>query len=98
MADETRSITYCSFAELHRCLGVVILTGALDPVAAAKRAWALKINPGGQLMAVPCSETDSDVPPEIFEAMWSNRDRLIPGDEARGLFEARSIRELEEEN
>ena len=94
---EARAVTYCSFAEPGKCLGVVVLTGELDVVTSAQLAWKLGINPGGQMMAASCKETDPDVPTEIFEAMWVNRDRLIPGDEARELFEAKSIREFEEE-
>lgn len=92
-----RSLTYCSFAQDTRCLGVLILEGHLDTVTAARTAWALRLNPGGQLLAVPCSETDADVPPKIFEAMWENRGRLMQAHEARELFEAKSIRELQAE-
>jgi len=93
-----RAVTYCSFAtDEAGCLGVCILEGSLDPVAASKMAWGLKINPGGQLMAISCQETDEDVPLSIFEAMWANRGRLISGAEARDLFEAKSVRELDEE-
>lgn len=95
---EVRAVTYCSFAEPGVCLGVVVLTGDLSVVAAAQLAWELGINPGGQMMAAPCKENDPDVPRDIFEAMWANRNRVISPDEARRLFEAKSIREFEEES
>jgi hypothetical protein len=91
-----RAVTYCSFADPDKCLGVAILTGALDPVAAAKRAWALKVNPGGELIAMPYQE--AEVSPELFEAMWNNRDRLITDAEARVLFGVKSILEMEDKD
>lgn len=88
-----RSITYCSFANSNGCLGVVILDGDLDVIEAAKEAHRLNLNPGGQVLAVSCSETDSDVPGWLFEAMWNNKNRLITSDEARVLFDAIPIKE-----
>jgi len=90
-----RSLTYCSFASDDRCLGVVILEGAFDPLQAARRAHALGVNPGGELLAVPCNDEEPDVPPDMFEVMAANVHRLIPVDEARRLFRSRSIREFE---
>lgn len=92
-----REVTYCSFASNGGCLGVCILNGFLDPVQASKEARRLKINPGGELLAVPCKETDEDLPPYAFETMWVNRNRLIPVEEATVLFDAKSIRELDDE-
>ena len=91
-----RAVTYCSFAA-EKNLGVCILTGTMDPVQASIAAGALNINPGGELMAIVCTETDEDLPRGLFEVMWGNRDRLIELDEARTLFDAVTLRELEEE-
>lgn len=91
-----RTVTYCSFATPETCLGVLILEGSHDPVEASRLAWGMKLNPGGQLMAMPCTETDADVPPVIFEAMWEHRNKLLAACEARELFEAKSIRELDD--
>jgi hypothetical protein len=92
-----RVVTYCSFAVPETCLGVLILEGEHDPEAASKIAWGLKLNPGGQLMAISCMETDADVPPEVFEAMWENRNKLLTSQEARTLFDAASLKELDAE-
>lgn len=93
---DVRSVTYVSFAVPGKCLGVLILEGELHPQKAVLEAHRLKLNPGGQVMAVSCKETDEDVPKEIFEAMWGNRDRLIPDTEARVLFDAASLGDLDE--
>jgi len=93
-----RALTYCSFADDDGCKGVVILEGAFDPLQAARRAGELGVNPGGELIAVPCNDEEPDVPALLFEAMAANVHRLIPVAEARVLFEARSIREHEEAN
>ena len=93
---DVRSITYVSFAIPGKCLGVLILEGELHAIEAAKDARRLKLHPGGQLMAVSCKETDDDIPKEIFEAMWGNRDRLIPDTEARVLFDAASLGDWDE--
>lgn len=95
--EEIRGLTYCSFALQSRCLGVVILKGRHDVATAAKKCLRLGINPGGELVAVACSSNDPDIPSKIFEAMAANTHRLIPAEEARVLFEAKSLRELAEE-
>jgi hypothetical protein len=87
-----RALTYCSFADDTRCLGIVILEGALDPLQAAKRAGELGVNPGGELLAVSCNDEEPDVPMHLFDLMAANTHRLIPVEEARVLFKARSIR------
>jgi hypothetical protein len=93
------SLTYCSFAtDEDGCRGVCILEGALSPIEAANKAWSLGINPGGELVAVACNKGDTDVPPNLFAIMKSNTNRLIPAEEARELFEAKSIREFQEED
>lgn len=90
---DVRAVTYISFALPRKCLGILILEGELLEDAAAIEARRLNLNPGGQVLAIPCKETDGDVPREIFEAMWNNRNRLIPEMEARVLFEAAAISE-----
>jgi len=90
-----RALTYCSFADDDGCKGVVILEGALDPVQAAIRAHALGVNPGGELLAVPCNDEEPDVPADVFAAMAANVHRLIPAAEARVLFKTRSLGEWE---
>ena len=91
-----RKITYCSFATEEKSLGVVILDSELDIINASLVCHALGINPGGQMIAMSCSENDSDVPPQIFEAMWNNCNRLISKEEAKDLFDAISIKEAEQ--
>jgi hypothetical protein len=90
---EVRSVTYCSFSIIGKSLGVVILEGELDPVQAAIKSRELGLNPGGQLLAMPCKETDPDIPEGGFNIMWDNRNRLIPEIEARILFDGASIEE-----
>lgn len=92
-----RSITYLSFATEPKCLGVVVLPGSLDPLVAINRAAILGINPGGEVLTMTCSEADPDVTLAEFEVMWSNRERLIPPEEARKLFQAQTIAEIEEQ-
>ena len=93
---EPRQITYCSFATKTECLGVVVLDGNFNAVQACFRTRERGLNPGkGELMVVSCKETDEDVPSEIFEAMWNNRNRLIPAEEARLLFDAASLKEMD---
>jgi hypothetical protein len=83
----TREVTYCSFVtEEEDWRGVCILDGSLDRLAASEVAEHLKINPGGQVIAVPCQETAEDIPLDFFNAMWSNRNRLISCKEAQDLF------------
>lgn len=91
----TRAITYCSFVIDDKCVGICILSGTLDVIEASKECHRLRINPGGQLLAMSCKEIDADVSLSLFEAMWMNRERLISPEEARTLFEAKSIREQE---
>lgn len=102
MNEEVRAVTYCSFVDkvqgADRCVGVCILEGELDAVQAAKKAWALRINPGGEMLAISCRETDPDVPANIFEAMWEQRYRLLDYSEARELFEAKTIGEFKAED
>lgn len=90
---EVRSITYVSFAIPRKCLGVLILEGELSKVEAATEAQNRNLNPGGDILAVSCKETDPDVSKEEFEIMWLNRNRLIPDTEACILFEGASIRD-----
>lgn len=90
-----RKLTYCSFATPQKCLGVCVLEGNLSPVEACKVAWQKNINPGGELFACECAEDNPDVPGEVFEVMWANRDRLIPAEEARALFDCKSLGEFE---
>jgi hypothetical protein len=99
---DIRVVTYCSFVDKvegsNECVGICILEGHLDAVQAAKKAWALGVNPGGEMLAMACHETDSDVPPHVFEAMWEQRHRLLHYSEARELFEARTIREWQRQD
>ena len=90
------AVTYCSYAtDEDGCLGVCILEGDLNPVQAALKAKELGISPGGQLLAVACNRKDPEMPPEEFAIMEANINRLIPPEEARTLFEAKSIKEFE---
>jgi hypothetical protein len=95
MEARTRAVTYCSFADETGCLGVVVLEGVLGVVDAARMCHALGVNPGGEMLVASCDELSPDVEPRVFSAMWDNRNRLISGDEARRLFEAKSLREWE---
>lgn len=88
-----KSLTYCSFADLSGCRGVIILEGALHPYQAAALAQGMGIHPGGQVASASCNETDEDVPAELFAVMAANVNRLISPEEARTLFGAKTIRE-----
>ena len=83
-----RSLTYCSFADDDRCLGVLILEGELLRAAARGRADSLGLDPGGELVALPVLENDPHIPPGMFETMASNVNRLVSKDEAIVLFDA----------
>lgn len=93
----TRFITYCSFAIPDKCLGICILRGKLNPIEASIQAHSLGVNPGGQLLTIPCKETDNDVNPELFERMWNSADKLISVEESKILFDTASIKELDAE-
>ena len=90
---DVRTVTYVSFAIPRKCLGVLILEGELSLVEAATEAQNLNLNPGGDILAVSCRETDPDVPKEAFEVMWVNRNRLIPDTEACILFDGASVKD-----
>ena len=90
------ALTYCSFAEPGRSLGVVILEGAKDPVTARAHCRLIGADPGGQILAAVARKGDEDVTPGMWDAMMSNRDRLVPEGEARELFEAKSMKEWDE--
>lgn len=92
-----RKLTYCSFATREKCLGVLLIEGDLNEVQAAYIAHAYKRNPGGELITMIITETDGDLPNGMFDIMWANKDRLIPPEEARTLFDAKSIAELDKE-
>jgi hypothetical protein len=83
-----RKLTYCSFADDDRCLGILILEGHLSPAAARGRADSFGLDPGGELVALPVFENDPKLPPDMFETMASNVNRLIPVELAIPLFDA----------
>ncbi len=87
-------LTYCSFADPDRCLGVLILDGELDPMMASMTAHLLGLNPGGELLAVT---VPADAPDRFYQAALENRCRLLSPWEARELLEGKSIREWEAE-
>ena len=72
----------------ERCLGVV-LTEAPSFPQAVSRANELGLNPGGQVagFVVPFGEKEHDP---------AHRDRLISPEELRTLFQAKPLREWEE--
>jgi hypothetical protein len=94
---EPRGYTYCSFVQAGKCVGACILEGAFDAIQASKVSWRLGINPGGELMVITFRETDPDIPPDLLEAMLANVGRFVPVEEARELFQAKTMRELREE-
>lgn len=94
---EPRGYTYCSFVQAGKCVGACILEGAFDAIQASKVSWRLGINPGGELMAVTFKETDPNIPPEVLEAMLANVGRLFSVEEARELFEAERVGDLDRE-
>lgn len=87
-------LTYCSYAPAEGQARVLILDGALDPIAAGLRARELRLSPGGQLLAFP-------VPPQIeeweYQAYLTNKNRLIDLEEAEELFSAKTLEEWEED-
>ena len=87
-------LTYCSFADDFRCRGVLILEGALSPVEAARRAWELGLNPGGQLL---CGVYPEELPEKEYLRGFENRNRLLSPTEARDLLGGKSVREVEEQ-
>ena len=87
------ALTYCSFVK-EICVGVLVLDGAHDPISASKTAWALGLNPGGELMSIVIPP---ETPERLYLAMAENRNRLLRPDEARELMEAKPIREWETE-
>lgn len=91
------ALTYISFAEEGVCYGVLILPGALNALEAAQTASAMSLNPGGQVLAMSCTKEDDDVDSDLWEAMKNNQGRLIPEEEARELFDAKNLGELEDE-
>jgi len=90
-------LTYCSFANDTTCLGVLILDGSLNPVQAARKAWALGLNPGGELLVFAIEPNHTDVTEREYLAMLENRNRLLTKWEARELFQAKSIGEIKDE-
>lgn len=90
-----RKLTYCSFADEDRCLGITILEGDFDSIRAAIRANRLGLDPGGKVTAVSCCESDPNIPSWVFETLFANRDRLLSAEELGDLFAARSSREFE---
>lgn len=85
-------LTYCSFAtDEEGCRGVLILEGHLDPIEASLTASAMRMNPGGEMVAIKVPEDLEEI--EVYAA---NRNRLMTGAEARELFQAKSIREWEQ--
>lgn len=44
--------TYCSFAEPGKFLGGLFLPGEMNVDQAAQTAWAMKLNPGGEVAAM----------------------------------------------
>ena len=93
-----RAVTYCSFADDASCKGVCILQGDLPAVTAAIVAHQLGINPGGELLAMVCWESDEDISRDIFETMWAHRNKLLSEAEARSFFDAITLAEYDEEN
>lgn len=44
--------TYCSFAEPGKFLGGLFLPGEMNAEQAAKTAWFMNLNPGGEIAAM----------------------------------------------
>lgn len=99
-AVATDAVTYCSFAGPERSFGIVILHGVLDAVRASLICHSLRVNPGGELITVPITKAEflsADSGTEAqWDAMWNNRNRIVPPEEARALFDAKPMREFEE--
>lgn len=89
-------LTYCSFANDDRCLGVVILEGACDnPGLVAVCTRALGLNPGGELL---CFVFPDDAPEREYLRHYENRGRLLTPAEARELLAGCSLGELERDS
>jgi len=52
---------------------------------------------GTELFTMPARSTDEDVPKEDFDAMWSNKGRLLSEAEVRSLLDGKSVAEFEAE-
>ena len=70
----------------------MILRGDLDILSARQRVTELGLDPGGSMVCV--SSADAVVDEHIMTAMRENTNRLITPDDARRLFEAKSVREI----
>ena len=100
--EPVREITYCSLAGNGKFLGGIIIEGyytrALDALARIEGLGLMPECPEGtELFTMPARSTDEDVPKEDFEAMWSNKGRLLSEAEVRSLLDGKTTAEFEAE-
>lgn len=89
-------VTYLSFADDQGSRGVVVLSGGIEVVAAIHEARRLGINPGGEVMCLIFRRNDN-LPDGAFEKLLDNSGRLIPPEEAKILFDGKTLAEIEDE-
>jgi hypothetical protein len=77
-------MTFCSFCDDERNLGIVVLDGTLNAKQAADRATELGINPGGEVLTLP---VPSYMPEALYLVHFENRNRVIPIEEAAPMFD-----------
>lgn len=85
--------TYCSFANDRGFLGLVILRGLHDSGEAATACSQLGLHPGGEMMVLPVPEA-APLQPEEWQRLEDNCHRLLSEEEARKLFNGKSLGEL----
>ena len=92
-------VTYCSFADDSKCLGLLVLPGHHGPMSARSCATVLGLNPGGQLVALPIDTSGEDVPRSVAQSLEraAQAPCLLSPEEAVALFEACSINQAIDE-
>ena len=100
--EPVREVTYCSLAGNGKFLGGIVIEGyythARDALVQIEKLGLMPECPvGTELFTMPTRSTDEDVPKEDFDAMWSNRGRLLSEAEVRDLLDGKTISEFEAE-
>jgi hypothetical protein len=101
-SEPVREITYCSLAGNGKFIGGIVIEGyythARDALVQIEKLGLMPECPEGtELFTMPARSTDEDVPKEDFDAMWSNKGRLLSEAEVRSLLDGKSVAEFEAE-